>query len=142
MFLRTEAVFLLQMSCKPDATNLYQLESPCYSMSRVKVNRISGVTDPLTGMPAKQIELVEVRDSRRPDMFPASDEARVVQGMVSQLQSMGLMPQIREFGYSKVVMTLTESEYDMLGMRLDVNEIYELDIRNGSLTLKKVTEGT
>jgi len=111
-------------------------------MSRVKVNRISGVTDPLTGMPAKQIELVEVRDSRRPDMFPASDEARVVQGMVSQLQSMGLMPQIREFGYSKVVMTLTESEYDMLGMRLDVNEIYELDIRNGSLTLKKVTEGT
>jgi len=111
-------------------------------MSRVKVNRISGVTDPLTGMPAKQIELVEVRDSRRPDMFPANDEARVVQGMVSQLQSMGLMPQIREFGYSKVVMTLTESEYDMLGIRLDVNEIYELDIRNGSLTLKKVTEGT
>jgi hypothetical protein len=93
-------------------------------------------------MPAKQIELVEVRDSRRPDMFPASDEARVVQGMVSQLQSMGLMPQIRDLGYSKVIMTLTESEYDMLGIRLDVNEIYELDIKNGSLTLKKVTEGT
>jgi len=111
-------------------------------MSRVKVNRISGVTDPMTGMPAKQIELVEVRDSRRPDLFPASDEARVVQGMVSQLQSMGLMPQMRELGYSKVIMTLTESEYDMLGIRLDVNEIYELDIRNGSLALKKVTEGT
>ena len=75
-------------------------------------------------------------------MFPSSDEARVVQGMVSQLQTMGLMPQIREMGYSKVVMTLTESEYDMLGMRLDVNEVYELDIRNGSLALKKVTEGT
>jgi len=111
-------------------------------MGRVKVNRISGVTDPLTGMPAKQIELVEVRDSRRPDMYPTSDEARVVQGMVSQLQSMGLMPQMRDLGYSKVIMTLTESEYDMLGIRLDVNEIYELDIRNGSLTLKKVTEGT
>ena len=111
-------------------------------MGRVKVNRISGVTDPLTGMPAKQIELVEVRDSRRPDMFPANDEAKLVQGMVSQLQSMGLMPQIRDLGYSKVVMTLTESEYDMLGIRLDVNEIYDLDIRNGSLTLKKVTEGT
>ena len=111
-------------------------------MSRVKVSRISGVTDPLTGMPAKQIELVEVRDSRRPDVFPTSDEGRVVQGMVSQLQSMGLMPQIRDLGYSKVIMTLTESEYDMLGIRLDVNEIYELDIRNGSLTLKKVTEGT
>lgn len=111
-------------------------------MGKVKVSRISGVTDPLTGLPAKQIELVEIRDARRPEMYPASDEARVVQGMVSQLQSMGLMPQIREMGFSKIVMTLTESEYDMLGMRLDVNEIYDLDIRNGSITLKKITEGT
>jgi Arcadin 1 len=111
-------------------------------MSRVKVNRISGVTDPLTGMPAKQIELVEVRDNRRPDMFPAGDESRMVQGMVSQLQSMGLIPQFRELGFSKIVMTLTETEYDMLGMRLDVNEVYDLDIRNGSISLKKITEGT
>ena len=111
-------------------------------MSKVRVSRISGVTDPLTGLPAKQIELVEVRDSRRPEVFPSSDEARVVQGMVSQLQSMGLVPQIREIGFSKIIMTLTESEYDMLGIRLDVNEIYELDIRNGSITLKKFTEGT
>ena len=111
-------------------------------MGKVKVSRISGVTDPLTGLPAKQIELVEIRDSRRPEMFPSSDEGRMVQGMVSQLQSMGLMPQIRDLGSSKVIMTLTESEYDMLGMRLDVNEVYELEIRNGSLALKKVTEGT
>jgi len=111
-------------------------------MGKVKVNRISGVTDPLTGLPAKQIELVEVRDSRRPEMFPAGEEGRVIQGMVSQLQSMGLMPQMREFGFSKVIMTLTESEYDMLGIRLDVNEIYELEIKNGSLSLKKMTEGT
>ena len=111
-------------------------------MAKVKVNRISSVSDPLTGLPAKQIELVEVRDPRRPDMFPASDEGRVVQGMISQLQGMGLMPQIRELGFAKVTMTLTESEYDMLGMRLDVNEVYELDIRNGALSLKKMTEGT
>ena len=111
-------------------------------MGKVKVSRISGVTDPLTGLPAKQIELVEVRDTRRPEMFPGSDEGRMVQGMVSQLQSMGLMPQMREMGFSKVIMTLTESEYDMLGMRLDVNEGYDLDILTGALTLRKVTEGT
>ncbi len=111
-------------------------------MGKVKVNRISSVMDPLTGLPAKQIELVEVRDARRPEMFPPTDEGRVVQGMVSQLQAMGLMPQMREFGFSKVIMTLTESEYDMLGMRLDVNEIYELEIKNGALSLKKITEGT
>ena len=111
-------------------------------MGRVKVSRISGVTDPLTGLPAKQSEFVEVRDARRPEMFPSNDEARVVQGMISQLQSMGMMPQMREIGFSKIIMTLTESEYDMLGIRLDVNEILELDIRNGSITLKKMTEGT
>jgi len=111
-------------------------------MGKVKVNRISSVTDQLTGLPAKQIELVEVRDSPRPGMFPPNDEGRIVQGMVSQLQAMGLMPAMRDFGFSKVIMTLTESEYDMLGIRLDVNEVYELDIRNGGLALKKVTEGT
>lgn len=111
-------------------------------MAKVKVNRISSVTDPLTGLPAKQIELVEVRDSRRPDSFPPSDEGRVIQGMVSQLQSMGLVPQLRDVGFSKVTMILTETEYDMLGIRLDVNEVYELEIRNAGLQLKKITEGT
>ncbi|MDV3243838.1 MAG: arcadin 1 [Nitrososphaerales archaeon] len=111
-------------------------------MAKVRVNRISSVTDPSTGMPAKQIELVEVRDSRRMEAFAAGDEGRVIQGMLSQLQSMGLVPQMRELGFAKVTMILTETEYDMLGMRLDVNEIYELDIRNGSLSLRKITEGT
>jgi len=110
-------------------------------LARVKVNRISSITDPMTGQPAKQIELVEVRDARR-ESFPPSDEGRVIQGMLSQLQSMGLVPQVRDIGFSKVTMNLTETEYDMLGMRLDVNEIYDLDIRNGSLSLRKITEGT
>jgi hypothetical protein len=132
----------MQIGRKLEALSLYPRARPFRAMGRVKVSRISGVTDPLTGLPAKQIELVEVRDSRRPEMFPANDEARVVQGMVAQLQSMGLMPQMREVGYSKIIMTLTESEYDMLGMRLDVNEVYELEIKNGTFALKKITEGT
>lgn len=111
-------------------------------MAKVKVNRISSVADPLSGLPAKQIELVEVRDVRRPEAFPGSDEGRVIQGMVSQLQSMGLMPQMRDVGFAKVTMILSETEYDMLGMRLDVNEVYELEIRNGGMQLKKITEGT
>ena len=111
-------------------------------MARVRVNRISSVTDPTTGQPAKQIELVEVKDARRPEVYAAGDEGRVLQGMLSQLQSMGLMPNIREMGMAKVVMTLTETEYDMFGIRLDVNEVYDLDIRNGSLSLRKITEGT
>jgi hypothetical protein len=111
-------------------------------MTQVRVQRISSVTDPFSGLPAKQIELVEVRDRGRPQVVGIGEDARMVQSMVSQLQSMGLFPQLRDMSFPKVTMVLSESEYDMLGIRLDVNETYELDIRNGALTLKKSAEGT
>jgi Arcadin 1 len=111
-------------------------------LAKVKVNRITSVNDPHTGQPCKQIELVEFHDVRPPQAYSAGDEGRVIQGMLSQLQSMGLVPQVRDFGFPKVTMVLTETEYDMLGVRLDVNEVYELDIKNGSLELRKSTEGT
>ena len=109
-------------------------------MVQVRVYRISSVTEPLTGLPAKQVELVEVKQ-RSSQPFGMGDESRMVQNMVNQLQSMGLVPPMREMVFPKVTMVLTESEYDMLGLRLDVNDIYELEIKNGSLTLKKSTEG-
>jgi len=67
------------------------------------------------------------------------EENRMVQNMVSQLQSMGLMPQVREVAFPKVTMVLTESEYDMFGLRLDVNEVYELEIKGGGISLKPST---
>ena len=111
-------------------------------MTQVRVQRISSVTDPFTGLPAKQIELAEVRERGRAQMMGAGEEGRMVQNMLSQFQAMGLFPQVREMSFPKISMVLTESEYDMLGIRLDVNEVYELDIRNGALALKKFTEGT
>ena len=111
-------------------------------MTRVRVQRISSVPDPLSGMPSKQIELVELRERGQANQFAGTEEGRVIQGIISQFQSMGFVPQVREMGFAKIVMVLTETEYDMLGMRLDVNETYELEIRNGSLSLKKYTEGT
>jgi hypothetical protein len=110
-------------------------------MVQVRVYRISSVTEPLTGLPAKQIELVEVKQ-RGSQTYGMGDEGRMVQSMVNQLQSMGLVPQVREMVFPKITMVLTESEYDMFGMRLDVNDIYELEIKNGGFTLKKSTEGT
>ncbi|MGD0637962.1 MAG: arcadin 1 [Nitrososphaerales archaeon] len=110
-------------------------------MVQVRVHRISSVTEPLTGLPAKQIELVEVKQ-RGSQAYGMGDEGRMVQSMVSQLQSMGLVPQVREMVFPKVTMVLTESEYDMFGLRLDVNDVYDLEIKNGSLALKKSTEGT
>ncbi len=107
-------------------------------MTQVRVQRISSVTDPHTGLPAKQIELVEVRSRGNAQVFGAGDDGRVVQGIVTQFQAMGLMPQIREMTFPKISMVLTESEYDMLGIRLDVNEVYELEIKNGALSLKPI----
>jgi hypothetical protein len=109
-------------------------------MVQVRVYRISSVTEPTTGLPAKQIELVEVKQ-RGGQSYGGGDEGRMVQNMVNQLQSMGLVPQIREMVFPKVTMVLTESEYDMLGLRLDVNDIYDLEIKNGNISLKKSTEG-
>ena len=111
-------------------------------MTRVRIHRISSVTDPFTGLPAKQIELVEVRERGRTQAVVAGDEGRMVQNMISQFQAMGLFPQVRDMAFPKITMVLTESEYDMLGMRLDVNEVYELDIKNGAIALRKSTEGT
>lgn len=110
-------------------------------MVQVRVFKISSVTEPLTGLPAKQIELVEVKQ-RGSSPYGMGDESRMVQNMVTQLQSMGLVPPMREMVFPKVTMVLTESEYDMLGLRLDVNDVYELEIKNGALALKKSTEGT
>lgn len=73
--------------------------------------------------------------------YGMGDEGRMVQNMVNQLQSMGLVPQMREMVFPKVTMVLSESEYDMLGVRLDVNDVYELDIKNGGLALRKSIEG-
>jgi hypothetical protein len=109
-------------------------------MVQVRVYRISSVTEPLTGLPAKQIELVEVKQ-RGSQSYGAGDEGRMVQNMVNQLQSMGLVPQVREMVFPKITMVLTEGEYDMLGIRLDVNDVYDLEIKNGNISLKKSTEG-
>ncbi len=109
-------------------------------MVRVRVHRISSVTDPYTGLPAKQIELVEVRQRAQGQVYGmGAEENRMVQNMVSQLQGMGLMPQVREMAFPKITMVLTESEYDMFAIRLDVNEVYELEIKSGTIGLKPAT---
>jgi hypothetical protein len=109
-------------------------------MVQVKVYRISSVTDPYTGLPAKQIELVEVKQRATAQVYGmGAEENRLVQNMVSQLQGMGLMPQMREMAFPKITMVLTESEYDMFGIRLDVNEVYELEIKGGTIGLKSAT---
>lgn len=109
---------------------------------RVRVYRVSSITDPETGQPGKQIELVEVRRKAGVQQFTAfGDEARVVQGILGQFQSMGILPQIRELVTPKLSLFLTENEYDILGIRFEVNDVYEVEMKNGSIVFKKPQEG-
>jgi hypothetical protein len=109
-------------------------------MVLIKVNRVSSYTDPETGKLGKQIELVEVRRRETPQRM-MGEEAQMVQGILSQLQSFGLPIQgMRELVIPKMTMILTENEYDILGVRFEVNDIYELTMKNGSIIFSKATE--
>ena len=104
-------------------------------MVMVRVNRITSITDPETGQPGRQIEFVEVRRSVR--MRPGG-EMDMIRNVMDQLQSMGLFPPLlRETGVPKLIVFLSENEYDMLGLRLEVNDVYELVIKDGSFRLEK-----
>lgn len=99
--------------------------------------------DPETGRLGKIIEIVE---ERRVKPEPARtlgvpEESVMVQRMIhdvlSQLQSMGMFPLPREPLKPKMTLFLSEDEYEKLGVKLEVNEVYELEFRNGSITFRR-----
>jgi len=106
----------------------------------VRVHRVSSIRDPESGRYGKMIELVEearLRPAARISGMP--QESVMIQSMIQDLtrylQSMGLM-----FGSAikpKMTLFLTEEEYEMLGVKLEVNEVYELEFRNGVIAFKK-----
>lgn len=107
----------------------------------VKVQRITSYTDPETMRPGKIIELVEVRRSGGFQPAGLGEESLMVQRMLQtamlQLQSMGLMPVTRENIFPKIILYITEQEYDMLNVKLEVNEVYEITFNNGSINFKR-----
>tara|TARA_B100001765_G_scaffold73130_1_gene44428 strand:- start:234 stop:584 length:351 start_codon:yes stop_codon:yes gene_type:complete len=116
-------------------------------MVKVRVHKISSVSDPETSQPGKQIELVEVRDRSDSKVIGGglggTDEANLVKGIISQFQSIGMFPiNAREMVLPKMTLFLSESEYDMLAIRFEVNDIFELILKDGAFMLKRATEGT
>jgi len=109
--------------------------------TKVRVNRISSITDPETGQPGKQIELVEVRPRSQFGIYGREDETRLIKSIISQFQSMGLFPVTPQLASPKLILFLTETEYDMLGIRFEVNEIYDLYLKDGTISLKRSLEG-
>lgn len=109
-------------------------------MTRVRVHKIESIKDP-EGNLGKRIELIEDRVIPKFAVRPATEEARMVQEAmkVMQQQLPMLAAQKTQFAIPKMILFLTETEYERLGITFDVNQLYELDMSVQSISFKKAT---
>ncbi len=108
-------------------------------MIRVRVQRIESIRDP-DGNLGKRIELIEERVIPRFAVKPATEEARMVQGVMQALQQqLPMLPVQTQFSVPKVILFLTEEEYEELGIAFDVNQVYEVELRGQSLRFKRAS---
>lgn len=106
-------------------------------MFRVRVNKIESIRD-LDGNLGKRIELVEERQIPRFVVKPQTEEAKVVQDVFQALQQqLPIFPARTEFSIPKIILFLTEQEYESLGIEFDVNQIYEITLENQSIKFRK-----
>jgi hypothetical protein len=109
---------------------------------KVKVFEITSVTDPDTGKAGKNIKLVQVKQQRaQPQLFGpfgGAEESNMIKGIMGQFQSLGIFP-MRDI--PKINLFLSESEYDLLGVRFEVNEVYDMVLKDGTIRFRKSTEG-
>jgi len=106
-------------------------------MTRVRVQRIESIRDP-EGNLGKRIEFVEERDIPRFAIQPPTEEAKMVQDILRAVQQqMPVLNVQTQFSIPKVILFLTEYEYEKLGIELDVNQTYELELSNQSVKFKK-----
>ena len=107
-------------------------------MFRVRVNKIESTRD-VDGNLGKRIELVEEREISNFVMRPQTDEAKMVQDVLSALQQqMPVFPQRQQLAMPKILLFLTESEYDSLGINFDVNQVYEVTLANQGIKFTKI----
>lgn len=105
---------------------------------RVRVQRIESMKDP-EGKLGKRIELVEESVVPRFAIRPPTEEARMVQEVVRTLQQQlpmfAMQPQIN---IPKIILFLTEEEYEELGASFNVNQVYEVELTNETIRFRKV----
>ena len=106
-------------------------------MFRVRVNKIESIRD-LDGNLGKRIELIEDRQIPRFLVRPQTEEAKVVQDVMQALQQqLPMFPARAEMAVPKIILFLTEQEYESLNIDFDVNQIYEITLENQTIKFKK-----
>src|SRR3972149_6711662 len=107
-------------------------------MFRVRVNKIESTRD-LDGNLGKRIELVEEREINSYIVRRQSDEAKVAADIFQALQTqMPFLPQRTQIANPKILLFLTEQEYDSLCIDFDVNQVYEVALENQAIRFKKI----
>ncbi len=107
-------------------------------MFRVRVNKIESTRD-VDGNLGKRIELVEEREISNYVMRPQTDEAKMIQDVMQALQQqMPVFNPRQQIATPKILLFLTESEYDSLGINFDVNQVYEVTLGNQGIKFTKV----
>jgi hypothetical protein len=106
---------------------------------RVRVNKIESVLD-LDGNLGKRIELVEERGISPFVVRPQSDEAKMAQDVLQALQQqMPFLQQRTQLTIPKILLFLTEQEYDSLGLNFDVNQVFEVALENQGIKFRKLS---
>jgi hypothetical protein len=106
-------------------------------MFRVRVHKIESIRD-LDGNLGKRIELIEDRQISRFVVRPQTEEAKVVQDVMQALQQqLPMFPARAELAVPKIILFLTEQEYESLGIDFDVNQIYEIELANQTIEFRK-----
>ena len=107
-------------------------------MFRVRVNKIESTRD-LDGNLGKRIELLEEREINPYVLRPQSDEAKMAQEVMQALQTqMPFLPQRTQMATPKIILFLTENEYDSIGIVFDVNQVYEVALENQGIRFRRV----
>jgi hypothetical protein len=106
-------------------------------MFRVRVNKIESIQDP-DGNLGKRIELLEDREIPRFAVRPQSEEARVVQDVLQALQQqMPMFVPKAQLAIPKIILFLTEQEYESLGIEFDVNQVYDIVLEHQAIRFTK-----
>ena len=124
--------------CKQLNLRLTILMESVNCLFRVRVNKIESTRD-LDGNLGKRIELLEEREVNPYIVRPQSDEAKMAQDIMQALQTqMPFLPQRTQMTTPKIILFLTEQEYDNFGVAFDVNQVYEVTLENQAIHFRKV----
>lgn len=106
-------------------------------MFRVRVNKIESIRD-IDGNLGKRIELIEERQIPRFVVRPQTEEAKVAQDILQALQQqLPIFPTKAQLTIPKIILFLTEQEYEKLDIDFDVNQVYEITLENQTIKFRK-----